>query len=137
MTNRIHHDDEPGVVTLADELLTTLWSFEDFSRSMDTIAITIENSVTVLDQFVVEGQVVKNGPYYILANATAHFTKATYAEFIRAALDDAGAAVDPTALGATGKALIVIDCRGFYGIRIRAARATGSASVLTIKTGGD
>ena len=127
------HHDHPDIpqITLTDENLTTLVTFNvEFIRSMEAIAIEIINSVNALDQFVVEAQVVANGAFIAIADVAADFTEATLAPLIRKSRPVF------TALGLeTG--ILVIDTRGLFGLRLRAARSSGSNSVITIKAGGD
>ena len=79
---------------------------------------------------MVQAQVVSGGAFITIADVAADFTEATLAPMIRKARPVL------TALGVeTG--ILVIDTRGLFGLRLRAARAAGSNSTVTIKAGGD
>ena len=123
---RFHRDRTQVAVTLSDETLTVIDTIMTGDR--DSLSIQLANAGNVLDQFEVAGQVVVNGTFEVLFNAAADFTSPAGILI--------GASGDLTILADAATGWLLLYPKGFYGLRIRAARAAGANTILTMNSGG-
>ncbi len=122
-----HHRERAQVaVVLNDETLTLIDTI--IVTNYDAITIYVSNSGNALDQFEIAGNAIRDGTFEILFNAAVDFTSPAGILI--------GASGDLTTLADGASGWVLLYPKGFFAIRIQAARATGADTTLTQNSGG-
>lgn len=119
--------ERTGSKTLSDETLTTVFTVD--VRGRNKLFVQIDNTVTVLDQFVIKGRIHPDAAFQTLFSTSADYTAPTGILV--------GTSGDLTVIAAGATGWFLIDVSSFELIQIQAARAAGSNAVLTYFFGRD
>ncbi len=123
---RSHRERVQVAILLIDETLTLIDTI--VVTDYDAIAVFVANAGNALDQFEIAGNAVEGGTFEILFNAAVDFTSPAGIMI--------GASGDLTSLASGASGWFLLYPKGFYSIRVQAARASGANTTLTQNSGG-